>query len=108
MTSPRAIVSEQAEDPALWFEATRAPERYLQMALRRLHAAVEAESVAAPAERAIWLRREGDHFIVLVEHEKQWIEVIREFYDCNASHIVEPLGIQGKIDRALAKGKHHE
>ena len=37
----RALVAEQAEDPALWFRSRTAPEAYLQAALRRLHAAIE-------------------------------------------------------------------
>ena len=39
---PLAVVLEQAEDEGLWFEAELASESYLQAALRRLHAAVEA------------------------------------------------------------------
>ena len=31
------IVNQQAEDGGLWFEATTAPEAYLQQELRRLH-----------------------------------------------------------------------
>lgn len=37
------LVLEQAEDPALWFEAQTAPEAYLQAALRRLHAVIEQD-----------------------------------------------------------------
>ena len=33
----REIVNQQAEDGGLWFEATTAPEAYLQQELRRLH-----------------------------------------------------------------------
>jgi hypothetical protein len=38
----RALVSEQAKDPGLWFEAETAAEGYLQQELRKLHAAIEA------------------------------------------------------------------
>lgn len=38
------LVSDQAEDEGLWFNAQTAPEAYLQQELRRLHAAIEAES----------------------------------------------------------------
>jgi hypothetical protein len=38
----RALVSEQAADPGLWFEAETAAEGYLQQELRKLHAAIEA------------------------------------------------------------------
>jgi len=45
-----SIVSEQAIDDGLWFDAQTAPEAYLQQELRRLHAAVESFSPpAAPA-----------------------------------------------------------
>ena len=36
-----AFVNQQAEDEGLWFEAQTAPEAYLQMELRRLHALIE-------------------------------------------------------------------
>ena len=38
------LVEQQAEDEALWFLHPTAPEAYLQEALRRLHAAVEADA----------------------------------------------------------------
>jgi hypothetical protein len=38
----KKLVEEQAEDEGLWFVAETAPEAYLQAALRKLHAAVEA------------------------------------------------------------------
>jgi hypothetical protein len=46
----RALVDEQAEDEGLWFIARTAPEGYLQQELRRLHAAIEAETADTPAE----------------------------------------------------------
>ena len=49
------------------------------------------------SERAIWLRREDSSVVVLVEAGGNWIEVIREPYDCPFSHIVEPSGIQRRI-----------
>ncbi len=42
-TNALALVHAQAEDEGLWFLAETATEEYLQAALRRLHAAVEAE-----------------------------------------------------------------
>ena len=42
--TPDEVVAEQANDEALWFHAVFATEAYLQKALRRLHAAVEAEA----------------------------------------------------------------
>jgi hypothetical protein len=41
----RHIVDVQAEDEGLWFIAQYATEAYLQQALRRLHAAVEADTI---------------------------------------------------------------
>jgi hypothetical protein len=43
LLAARVVVAEQAEDEGLWFAAETAPERYLQQALRRLHAAVEGQ-----------------------------------------------------------------
>ena len=40
----KAIVDEQAEDEGLWFRARRAPEAYLQQALRRLHETIEEKT----------------------------------------------------------------
>lgn len=37
----KELVNEQAEDEGLWFEATTAPEAYLQHHLRELHRKIE-------------------------------------------------------------------
>lgn len=46
----------------------------------------------------VWLRREGaEHSgdaVVLVEFGGEWVEIIRERFDGNFSHIAEPLGIR--------------
>jgi hypothetical protein len=42
LSTLRNIVSAQAEDEGLWFQAATAPEAYLQQELRKLHAAIEA------------------------------------------------------------------
>ena len=47
MTDPIALVNEQAEDEGLWFIDATCSEAYLQAALRKLHAAVEARAPAA-------------------------------------------------------------
>lgn len=49
----------------------------------------------------IWLRREGDYAVVLLQepNKSEWIEVIRESLDGNFSHIIEPTGIQAEFDR---------
>jgi hypothetical protein len=44
LSTLRNIVSVQAEDEGLWFQAATAPEAYLQQELRKLHAAIEAPS----------------------------------------------------------------
>jgi hypothetical protein len=45
MEKLRALVDEQAEDEGLWFIDCTCSEAYLQAALRRLHAEIEALSV---------------------------------------------------------------
>jgi len=47
MTDLIALVNEQAEDEGLWFIDATCSEAYLQAALRKLHAAVEARAPAA-------------------------------------------------------------
>jgi hypothetical protein len=37
----RKLVTRQASDPGLWFDAATAPEAYLQKALREVHAEIE-------------------------------------------------------------------
>jgi hypothetical protein len=44
----------------------------------------------------IWLRREPDHTVVLIERDGLWTEIIREPADGSYSHICEPSGIQSK------------
>ena len=65
--TPQQVVSEQANDPALWrlLDIT-APEAYLQQALRRLHTAVEESTKPLPVtgvlelvdhdDGGLWLR----------------------------------------------------
>ena len=45
------------------------------------------------AVSAIWLRREGNHVLVEVEHKGKFVEVIREVLDSHFSDIIEPAGI---------------
>ncbi len=40
----KILVDEQAKDNGLWFQPHYASEAYLQMALRRLHAAIEGKT----------------------------------------------------------------
>lgn len=53
---------------------------------------------------AIWLRKENGRFIVAVEvgtrgKDAYWVDVIEEVDGGGGmSHIVEPAGIQGRID----------
>lgn len=42
LASIQALVDEQAEDDALWFDTAAITEAYFQQELRRLHAAIEA------------------------------------------------------------------
>ena len=51
--------------------------------------------------KAIWLKREGVHAVVLIESAKgQWIELIRENIDSPFSHIIEPAGIAARLVNA--------
>jgi hypothetical protein len=55
------------------------------------HLIEQAEMLLAdrPTRRPIWLRREGDKVVVLVEINKIWYEIIREHHDGHFSHIWE-------------------
>ena len=46
-------------------------------------------------EGAIWLRNEGYSYVVLIERDGKWIEIIRDSGKC--SHITEALGINNRI-----------
>ncbi len=78
------------------------PDGYKVAAFRSMLCAVLTADRASrvPRERAIWLRRDGDHFVVAIEVGKQWVDLIREYYDSPSSHIIEPAGIQECIDAA--------
>ncbi len=48
---------------------------------------------------AIWLRREGDHAIVLAEMNGKFVEIIREYIEGGPfSHICEGLGMLHRMD----------
>ena len=66
------------------------PEKLRPEALR----ADEPETVAISG---LWLRRERDHVVVLVEHDRRWFEVIRGPLNAVFSHIAEPAGIKRRI-----------
>lgn len=46
LSAVQALVDEQSEDEGLWFCAETAPEDYLQLALRRLHAVIESAALS--------------------------------------------------------------
>lgn len=49
-------------------------------------------------ERAIWLRREGDFAVVLIEKDDgDFVEAIREHIEGPFSHIIEQAGIESKL-----------
>lgn len=50
-------------------------------------------------ERAIWLRYESGRYVVAVEHDGKWVDVIYETPG-SISHIVEPAGISKAISKA--------
>lgn len=49
----QALVNQQAEDEGLWFDAQTAPEAYLQLALRKLHAIIDALPEPLQRDRSI-------------------------------------------------------
>ena len=49
------------------------------------------------AIEGLWLRREGDKVIVLVQIDGQWTEVIRESAEGPFSHTVAPNGIRRRL-----------
>lgn len=59
----------------------------------------QVETPAVPwREGGIWLRHDGVAYVVAIERDGKWIDVIRDMGAC--SHIVEPLGINDRIARA--------
>lgn len=58
---------------------------------------------------AIWLRREGDYAVVLVETKidgvSTWVEVMREHIEGAFSHIIEPSGVESRIANFLNIGQ---
>jgi hypothetical protein len=42
----------------------------------------------------IWLRREGNFAVMLIERDGRWFEIVREPLDSQFSHIIEPNGIR--------------
>lgn len=48
--------------------------------------------------RAIWLRREGDFAVVLIEKDNgDFVELIREHIEGHFSHIIESSGIDAIV-----------
>lgn len=43
LKSVQSLVNEQADDDGIWFAPERAPEAYLQKAMRRLHRRIESD-----------------------------------------------------------------
>ena len=60
MIDARPLVEQQALDDGLWFVAERAPEAYLQTALRTLHMAVENDTQWRPIGTA---PQDGTHIL---------------------------------------------
>ena len=56
-------------------------------------------AIAKHGYRGVWLMRQGDQAIVLVETaEREWVEIIREQLDGQFSHAITSLGIECAID----------
>lgn len=63
---------------------------------RTLDDGVTQVLASIPVE-GIWLRREGQYIVVLVERGKEWVEVMREHESGSFSHIIEPEGIRSRF-----------
>ena len=64
-----------------------------------------AEQIAARKRTGygpIWLYREGNRTVVAIKSHGEWVPIIREFFDDNFSHCVEPLGIEADLQRGEA------
>jgi hypothetical protein len=67
--------------------------------------AEQARAARSTGYRSIHLMRQGQHAVVEVEVGELWIPVIRELYDGNFSHIVEPVGIEAEMFRFFSQRK---
>lgn len=63
---------------------------------RTLSDGVTKVLASIPVE-GIWLRKDGEYVVVLVERGNEWVEVIREHEIGPFSHIVEPEGIRARF-----------
>ena len=46
---------------------------------------------------AIRLRRDGNYAVVEIEHEGNFVELIREYLEGPFCHIIEPAGIRQRV-----------
>lgn len=47
---------------------------------------------------ALHLRAEGEHVILEIEVNGKWVQLIKERMDSAFSHIIEPAGIQVRVE----------
>lgn len=82
------------------FYASAAGGWYLHINKRGFHitevdfSAIWKPAPDRPDRRPIWLRREGEHAVVLVEENGEFREIIREFAESPFSHIWEDRGFR--------------
>ncbi len=96
------LAHQQAEDDGLWFNAKTAAEAYLQAALRKLHAAVEAGPVAIQGEAASPPLPNEQHYVTVQfmgnHPDEQWpvytADQMREY--ARAALLAAPVAIQGE------------
>ncbi len=76
----------------------------------------ESAVFATPAERQadvqlrlgygpVHLERQGDYAVVSLHIDGKWVEVIREHYDDNFCHTIEPLGILDRVQGNARKNR---
>lgn len=107
MSGRRTEIRELATQIAKDCIVTDALARFIEQAIEAAHEGwhVNSMSLALRNTRslaAIHLVREGNYAVVKIEHNDEWIELIREHIDGPFSHIIEPSGIDAAIERAAA------
>jgi hypothetical protein len=63
------------------------------------------QTIKMTNQNALWLVAEGDYVLLKIEVNKEWVTLIKEPKDSPFSHIIEPSGIQAKIDKINDKSK---
>jgi len=108
MTDPIALVNEQAEDEGLWFIDATCSEAYLQAALRKLHAAVEARAPAATPRPAAFLAWAVDMFGPVAKlRSERLLRFIEEAIELSHADGMERITLNLVADRVYSRPAGH-